>query len=465
MEERRNDPTGLGSKKISTLLKEYAVPAIIAMAASSLYNMIDSMFIGHINEVGTDAIAAIAVSFPFMNVATALGTLVGVGASTIVSVYLGQRNYEAAQKALSSEICLNIILGLLFTILTLPFLGTILYFFGASDNTIGFAKDYMTIIIGGNCISHLYFGLNAMIRVSGNPKFAMGLTIFTVVLNAVLDPLFIYGAGMGIQGAAVATILCQAIALVIAWRYLSNPERVLHMPKNPFKLDRRIAGNALAIGMGPFLMHTASCMVSIFINHQLIAYGGDLAIGAYGIANRISMLFIMITLGMNQAVQPIAGFNFGARQYRRTKQVLFQSIGWATVFTTCGFIVSFCFGDFTASLFTNDAELKNAAVKGLKWMNCALILVGAQIMITTFLQSLGLVKKAIFLSLSRQILILVPLIIILPKFIGEKGIWYSFATGDAVTFITSIIIVWGTLKTLNGLKDGDEPVGLGSSVK
>ncbi|MCI6679722.1 MAG: MATE family efflux transporter, partial [Bacteroides sp.] len=285
-------PTELGTEKISTLLKMYAVPGIIAQTASSLYNIVDSVYIGHIPGVGSAAISGLAVTFPLMNLSAAMGTLVGVGAMTLVSVLLGQKNYDVARKVLSNVLALNIIIGLLFSAVTLGFLTPILRFFGASDVTLPYARDYMTIILVGNVFTHLYFGFNGLVRSSGHPKTAMGLTLFTVLSNAILDPILIFGFGMGIKGAAIATVVCQLMALVYVLWFFSDKSKVLHFSKPVFQIDWRIAKQSLAIGTGPFLMNAAACMVAMFINQQLGKYGGDMAIGAYGIINRITMLFL-----------------------------------------------------------------------------------------------------------------------------------------------------------------------------
>ena len=316
-------PTELGTKPIGTLIKQYAVPGIIAMTASSLYNMVDSIYIGHIADVGSLSIAGLAITFPLMNISTALGTLVGVGASTMISVLLGQKNYAVAGKVLSNEVTLNVITGFLFTLVTLLWMDPILRFFGASDATLPFARSYMVIISLGNIVTHLYFGLNSVVRSSGNPKLAMGLTLFTVISNAILDPIFIFVLGLGIQGAALATVLCQLMSLGYTLWYFLNPNRFLHLPRSLslFRINWRIAKDSLAIGLGPFLMNLASCIVVLFINQQLVKWGGDLAVGAYGIVNRITFLFIMIVMGFNQGMQPIAGYNFGARQYARVREV------------------------------------------------------------------------------------------------------------------------------------------------
>lgn len=460
-------PTELGDKRIRDLLMQYAVPAIIAMTASSLYNMVDSIYIGHIKDVGSYAISGLAVTFPLMNLATALGTLVGVGASTILSMLLGQRNYKAANKVLLNEVLLNIIIGVAFSVVTLSFLDPILVFFGASQNTLPFARDYMVIILLGNVITHLYFGLNNMVRASGNPKLAMGLTVFTVVSNTIMDPIFIFVLDMGIKGAAIATVLCQLMALIYTARYFFNQNNYLHLPKylRDYKLDIRIAKDSLTIGMGPFLMNSAACIVTLFINQQMLKYGGDLAIGAYGIVNRISFFFIMINMGFNQGMQPIAGYNFGAGKYTRVKRVFKLTVICATIVSCVGFIVSEFIPDLAVSLFTNDPELKELADKGLRLTNLAFPLVGFQMVATNFFQSLGMVHKSILLSLSRQLLFLVPLIYFLPVFFGHRGVWMSFPIADTAAIVLSTILLLSLFRKFRKLNDGDDPAILGSKIK
>ena len=464
MAEGRGAPTELGTRNIGTLLRQYAVPGIIAMTASSLYNMVDSIFIGHIPGVGALAISGLAVTFPIMNLGAALGTLVGVGASTMVSVLLGQRNYEGARKVLSNVVTLNTILGLLFTVAVLAFLDPVLYFFGASADTLPFARDYMVVILLGNVFSHLYFGLNSLIRASGHPRTAMGLTLFTVISNSVLDPVFIYGLGMGIQGAALATVLCQLAALAYTFRFFLDKKNFLHFPKRVFSLDLRIARSSLSIGMGPFLMNCASCIVTLFINQQLRKHGGDLAIGAYGIINRISFLFLMVVMGFNQGMQPIAGYNYGARKYSRVRKIYWLTAAWATAVSTLGFLVSELLPGTATSLFTSDPALRELSVHGLQRMNLMLPIVGMQMVSTNFFQCLGMVRKSIFLSLSRQLIFLLPLLYTLPSLMGTDGVWFSFPLSDIVAFTVTLILILSLFRKFNRLSDGQEPVGLGSSI-
>jgi putative MATE family efflux protein len=460
-------PTELGTKPIGALIKQYAVPGIIAMTASSLYNMVDSIYIGHIADVGSLSIAGLAVTFPLMNISTAFGTLVGVGAATMISVLLGQKNYTAASKVLCNEVTLNIITGLLFTLVTLLWMDPILRFFGASDATLPFARSYMTIIAIGNAVTHLYFGLNSVVRSSGNPKLAMGLTLFTVISNAILDPVFIFVLDMGIQGAAIATVLCQFMSLCYTLRYFLDQDRFLHIPRSLkiFRVDWKVATDSLAIGLGPFLMNLASCIVVLFINQQLGKWGGDLAIGAYGIVNRVTFLFVMIVFGFNQGMQPIAGYNYGARQYGRVREVYLKTAMWGTIVTVFGFIVSEFLAVPTVEIFTNDPVLIDKAARGLQKMNVVFPIVGFQMVTTNLFQCLGMVRKSIFLSLSRQLLFLLPCIYLLPALMeSEVGVWYSFPISDTIAAVITAILAAGLLKKLAKLKDGDDPYILGSQI-
>ena len=385
----------------------------------------------------------------------------------MISVLLGQKNYTAASKVLCNEVTLNIITGLLFTLVTLLWMDPILRFFGASDATLPFARSYMTIIAIGNAVTHLYFGLNSVVRSSGNPKLAMGLTLFTVISNAILDPVFIFVLDMGIQGAAIATVLCQFMSLCYTLRYFLDQDRFLHIPRSLkiFRVDWKVATDSLAIGLGPFLMNLASCIVVLFINQQLGKWGGDLAIGAYGIVNRVTFLFVMIVFGFNQGMQPIAGYNYGARQYGRVREVYLKTAMWGTIVTVFGFIVSEFLAVPTVEIFTNDPVLIDKAARGLQKMNMVFPIVGFQMVTTNLFQCLGMVRKSIFLSLSRQLLFLLPCIYLLPALMeSEVGVWYSFPISDTIAAVITAILAAGLLKKLAKLKDGDDPYILGSQI-
>jgi len=434
-------PTELGTERIPKLLRQYAVPAIIAMTASSLYNMCDSIFIGQ--GVGSLALAGLALTFPIMNLSAAVGTLVGVGAATLISVLLGQKNYDTANKVLGNSVVLNIITGIFFAVLVIAFLDPILYFFGASENTITYARDYMFIILLGNVVTHLYFGLNAVVRVMGLPKKAMGATIFTVALNFVLDYLFIMVFKWGIQGAAIATVFSQFLAMIYVFGLVSDKSRVIHLQRGIYRLKKRIISQTFSIGMAPFLMNACSCVIVIVINKQLTTYGGDMAIGAYGIQNRLGFIAAMIVMGINQGMQPIAGYNYGAQKHDRVSKVLHISIFWASVVTTLFFIVTELFPRQLAEIFTDDEELLAHTIRGMRINFVAFAIIGFQMVTTNFFQSIGKAKKAIFLSLTRQAICLLPLLLILPPVMGVDGVWWSLPISDV---IASILTLWMLLK-------------------
>ena len=460
--DKSSIPTELGTEKISRLLKQYALPAIIAQTAASLYNMVDSIFIGQ--GVGPLAISGLAVTFPLMNLSTAFGTLVGAGAAVMLSVLLGQKNYKAANKVLGNVVSLNIIIGLIFMAVALIFIDPILYFFGASENTLPYAKEYITIILIGNVITHVYFGLNAAMRSSGFPKKAMALTIFTVVFNTILDPIFIFVFDMGIAGAAWATVLAQTVAMIIVLKHFSDKERAFHFEKGIFRLDMRVAKDSLAIGMGPFLMNAAACLVTLFINQQLRDYSGDLGIGAYGICNRLIFMFIMICMGLNQGMQPIAGYNYGAKQYSRVKEVFWMTAKLGTIVTCICFIIGMFFPRVAVGIFTHDEALMEMASHGLRILVIGFPIVGFQMIGTNFFQCLGMVKKSVILSLSRQILFLLPLLYALPLWHGASGVWMSFPVSDVLSAALTAILLRRLFKKFNRLQDGQESSILGSQI-
>ena len=441
MSEVKGAAMELGTERIRKLLVQYAVPAIIAMTASSLYNMVDSIFIGH--GVGALAISGLALTFPLMNLAAAFGSLVGVGAATLVSMRLGQRDYETAQRILGNVVVLNLIIGISFGLLTLVFLDPILYFLGASDATIGYAREYMSVILWGNVVTHMYLGLNAVLRAAGHPRKAMYATILTVTINAILDPLFIFGFGWGIRGAAIATVLAQILALVWQFRIFSDRNELLHFRRGIYRLKGKIVRNVLAIGMSPFLMNLAACFIVILINKGLKEYGGDLNIGAYGIVNRLGFFFVMIVMGINQGMQPIAGYNYGARQFDRVDRVLKLTIIGATCVTTLGFLIGELAPRLAVSVFTDDPELVRLSAEGMRIVFFCFPIIGFQMVTTNFFQSIGMAGKAIFLSLSRQLLFLMPGLIFLPRIFdeltpwdGSWGVWCSMPLSD---FLASLV--------------------------
>lgn len=441
---QNSTPTELGTDPIRKLLTRYAVPAIIAMTASSLYNMVDSIFIGQ--GVGPLAISGLAVTFPLMNLSAAFGAMVGVGASTLLSVKLGQRDYTTAQHILGNVVTLNTIIGVIFAVLMLLFIDPILYFFGASDATIGYARDYMVIILLGNVVTHMYLGLNAMLRSAGHPKMSMYATIGTVIINTILDPLFIYTFDMGIQGAAIATVLAQMLALCWQFKMFTAKDQLIRLRKGTFRLKRSIVSNSLAIGLSPFLMNLCSCFVVILINKGLQNHGGDLAIGAYGIVNRIVFFFVMIIMGLNQGMQPIAGYNFGARQFERVTAVLKTTIYAATIVALIGFVIGEFFPKYVIRAFTTDKELIQLSVDGMKLIILTFPIVGFQMVTVNFFQSIGMAKISIFLSLTRQLLFLIPMLLLLPLFWGQKGVWLSMPISDILSALVAGWMLYRQIK-------------------
>ena len=417
----------------------YALPAIIAMTASSLYNMMDSIFIGH--GVGAMAIAGLAVTFPFMNLAAAFGSLVGVGASTLVSVKMGQKDLRSAEAVLGNVLVMNIGIGLIFTIVCLLFLDPILYFFGASEETLPYARDYMEVILVGNVITHVYMGLNEVMRASGYPQRAMLATLFAVLINGVFNALFIFVFNMGIRGAALGTICAQLMSLLFVLWHFSNPKSYIRFQKGIFKVKWNIMGNMVAIGLAPFLMNMCSCLIVMMINTGLKNYGGDMYVGAYGIVNRIAFLFIMIIMGFNQGMQPIVGYNYGAQQFDRVIKVLKYTMFCGVSVAILGFLVAQFTPEFIVRMFTTDAVLVALAVHGMHAVLLVFPVNGFQMVSTSFFQSIGKAKVSIFLALSRQLLFLIPGLFILPLYFGIDGVWASLPVADAI----SVFVTLGTL--------------------
>ena len=440
--QQDNRTKELGTKPIGELLVKYAVPAVVAMTASSLYNLVDRIFIGHIPEVGTLSLGGLAVTFPIMNLSAAFGAMVGVGSSTLISIKLGQKDYGTAERVLGNLVSLNIIIGILVGVLGLIFIDPLLLFFGASENTLQYAHDYMFIILLGNVVTHLYFGLNSALRSTGHPHVAMSATIATVIINAILDPFFIFSLQLGIKGAAYATVLSQVAALIYVVAVLSNKKDLIHLHSGIYGLRKRIVKNILAIGMSPFAMQLCACLVVILINKGLTKHGGDVAIAAYGIVNSITFLSIMVVLGICQGMQPIAGFNFGAQLPKRVNEVLKKAIILATIIMTLNFVLCVFFPQYLVLIFTDDSILLPLAVRGMRIVCILSPIVGFQIVTGNFFQSIGMAKRSIFMSVSRQLVFLVPFLLIFPEIWGTDGVWMSITAADGVASLTAGFLLW-----------------------
>ena len=439
--ENQGATLALGTKPVGQLLMQYALPAIVAMTASSLYNIIDRAFIGQL--VGPEAIAGLGITFPFMNLSAAFGAAVGVGASTCISVKLGQRDYKTAQYLLGNTVTLNLIVGALFMVVCLLFLDPILRFFGASDVTLPYAREFMVVILLGNVVTHMYFGMNAVLRAAGKPRHAMYATLFTVGMNILLVIAFVWWFRWGIRGAALATISSQSMALCWQMWILSDKKELLHLRKGIYKLKTDLVKNIISIGISPFLMQTTSCVIVIFMNNQFVRYGGDMAVGAYSIANSVVMMLFMFVMGMNQGMQPIVGYNYGAEHFDRMFRCLWLTIAWATAILLAGWSASMLFPYQIARIFTTDPTLIQMSARGIRLNMLVFFVVGSQAVITNFFQCIGKVKVSIFLSLSRQLILLLPMAYIFPLFLGLDGVWYSMAASDFGSFSMTIpLLIW-----------------------
>ncbi len=434
----------LGTKPVGRLLMQYALPAMVAMTASSLYNIIDRAFIGQV--VGPEAIAGLGITFPLMNLSGAFGAAVGVGASTCISVKLGQKDYKAAEHLLGNTVTLNLIVGLLFMAVCFVFLNPILRFFGASDVTLPYAREFMEVILAGNMITHMYFGMNAVLRAAGKPRHAMYAVLFTVGMNIALVIAFVWWFRWGIRGAALATVTSQSMALCWQLWIFSDKKELLHLRRGIYRLKADLVKNIISIGISPFLMNATACVVVIFMNNQFVRYGGDMAVGAYSIANSIAMVFFMFVIGVNQGMQPIAGYNYGAMKYDRMMRVLWLAIAVATGILLLGWGLSMLFPRQLARIFTTDKTLIDMASRGIKLNMLVFYVVAGQAVITNFFQCIGKVKISIFLSLTRQLILLIPMAYILPLFLGLDGVWYSMAASDLGSALMTWPILFAFLK-------------------
>lgn len=441
-QSKTNQFNVLAEKPVGSLLMQYAIPAIVAMAASSVYNIIDGIFIGQ--GVGAEAIMGLALTGPLMSLTAALGAMVGVGAATLMSVKLGQKDYGTAQKILGNVVIMNLTLGIVLGLLLLVFINPILRFFGASDVTLPYARNFMSIILVGNVVTHMYLGLNALLRSTNRPQKAMCATIGTVVLNCILAPIFIFVLGWGIRGAATATIMAQMIMLTWQLRLFSNKNELIHLNRSIIKLDVKIVKESLLVGLPQFLINLCACLVAAMMTRSLTTYGGDMAVGAFGICNRFILFIVMVVIGLNQGMQPIAGYNFGARRYDRVLGVLGKALIFGSVITLAGFVIGVFFPTPFVSVFAKDSpQLIKLSAHALSCMVMMFPIVGIQIVSTAFFQSIGYAPKSIFLSLTRQLIFLVPAIFILPHLYADplEGLWHAAPVADGLASVLAITLL------------------------
>ncbi len=460
----KSSTLSLGTDSIGKLLLRYAVPAIIAMASSSLYHIIDSIFVGH--GVGGAAIAGMAITMPIMNIASAFGAMVGVGAAARISIRLGEGNKTAAEKTLGNAVLLNLVLGVAVMVGMLVFLDPILYLFSggqATVQTIGYARQFMQIIMAGNIITHLYLSLNEQVRASGYPRKSMYIMLAAVGVNLALNPLFIFKFGWGIRGSAAATVIAQFVAFVIAFSHFCSKNSFIRFKRKSFRFEWKIVFAILSIGLAPFLLNMCASMVAAFVNHALLLYGGtgvrdivaatagagDIYVGAYGIINRVILLFIMIIQGLNQGMQPIVGYNFGAKNFARVRRTLMLTICCGICIATVGFLLGQFAPSAIARAFVDSSKggdeqaMIDAATQGLRLVILMFPLVGFQIVTGNFFQYIGKAPLAIFMSLTRQLIFLLPLLWTLPRTLGAFGVWISMPIADCASItLAAIFLVW-----------------------
>jgi len=440
----------LGEENIGKLLIKFSVPAIIGMLVNGLYNVVDRVFIGR--GVGKLALAGVTVTFPIAIMIMAFAMLVGIGSAALISIKLGQQKKDEAEHILGNAFTLLIILSIVVTILGLIFLEPMLLKIGASKDSLPYAKEYITIILIGGIFQSVGFGLNNTIRSEGNPRAAMFTMLIGGILNTILDPIFIFVFHMGTRGAAIATILSQAISMLWVLYYFFGGNSVLKIRYKNLKLDAKVVKSIFAIGMSPFSMQLAASITTIISNRSLVQYGGDLALGAMGVIMSVVMMVLMPTFGINQGCQPIIGYNYGAKNYDRVKYALKLAILAATSITVAGFIIIQLFPKQIISLFNKDPQLIAIGSHGIRIYLFMLPIIGFQIVSSNYFQAIGKAKISIFLGLSRQVILLIPLLFILPRFFNLNGVWMSGPSSDALASIITAVFIFVEIKHLNKLQ-------------
>lgn len=426
---------------IGKLLWEYSLPAIVGTVVMSFYNVIDRIFIGQ--GVGPDAISGLAITFPVMNLASALGMLVGVGAAARISIVLGQKDKRTAEQILGNSLVLLLIISITYLTVFGIFLDDILFAFGASEKTLPYAHDFVMYLLPGMMMMNLCYSFNNVMRASGYPKKAMYTMFIGAGLNAILAPIFIFVLKLGIKGAAIATDISMTVSTIFVMAHFFNDKHEIYFKKGIFRLQAKIIFSIIAIGAAPFLINIAGSAINAIVNNTLYKYGSDTAVGAAGIFTTYTSLLVMIIVGVCQGMQPIVGYNYGLKRFDRMKRAFLLSTLTATIICSLGTITASLFPEWIARAFTNDQTLIDATAHGLKISTLMFWMVGFQIVATNFFQSLGMAGKSIFLSLTRQVIFLIPLLFTLPHFFKLDGVWFSFPSSDVMaTIVTGILIIW-----------------------
>lgn len=446
----------LGEEKISKLLIQFSVPAVIGMMVTTLYNIIDRMYIGNIAEVGSLAITGVGITMPIMTIIMAFGMLVGIGTSARVSLKLGEHKRDEAEKHIGNAFTLIVIISLIITVLGFVWLDDILRMFGASPDTEIYARQYMQIIFAGTLFNMLGFGLNHSIRSDGNPKMAMFTMLIGAGINIVLDPIFIFVFDMGVRGAAIATVISQIVSTIWILYYFTKGSSSMKIKKSNLKLEKAIIISIFSIGMSPFSMQVAQSIVQVLANNSLKEYGGDLAIGAMTIISSIALIFMMPIFGLNQGAQPIIGYNYGSKQYGRVKEAVKYSAIVATIIVTIGWITIQFFPIVLIKIFNSDPNLVDIAIPGMRIYLLMLPVVGMQVISSNYFQAIGKAKISMFLSLLRQVILLIPCILILPNFLGLTGIWVSGALSDGLASLVTGVLFYLSIKKLKDKHEAGE---------
>lgn len=429
----------LEHENIRRLLPRYALPAVIGMLVNTLYNIVDRIFIGH--GVGALAISGLTLTFPVTTFIQAFSMLVGIGAATRVSIYLGKKANAMAENVLGNALVLSFIVAIFTTLPPLVFMDELLGWFGGSEQTIPYAKDYLYIVVPFNLMNILSLTFNSIMRASGYPKKAMLMLVLGAALNVILDPVFIFVFDMGIQGVAIATVLSMIISTSCIMKHFFSSKSMVHFRLQYLSLKKAIVKSILGIGVSPFFMQLVGCAEIIIINRLLGKYGGDLAIAANGIVSSVGLLFVMLIIGIGQGMQPIIGFNHGANHPERVMKTLRLAIISSTVVTSIGWIASVFIPEMLVYAFSTDAKLMEITTNGLRLTMLTFFTVGSQIIISLFFQSMGMAWKAMLLSLSRQFFFQIPALFILPLFWKINGVWLAEPLAD----ILSVLLAWAFL--------------------
>ena len=441
----------LETKKISALVWEYSIPAIIGTLVNSLYNIVDRIFIGQ--GVGAYAISGLAITFPVTILASSLGMLVGVGAASRISISLGERKKHTAEQILGNSLMLILLFNAVVMTLFYVFLDPILLAFGATDNTLPYAREYLQIVLIGNIFISLCYSFNNMMRASGYPKKAMITMLIGALLNIILDPVFIFVFDLGIAGVAWATVISMFVGMLFVMHHFVQDSSLIRLRKENIRLNKNIVFAIVSIGLSPFFMQVAASGVAVLLNTSLLKHGGDLAVGAYGILNSMLLIIIMTVVGLNQGTQPIIGYNYGAGNFLRVKDTFFYTVKVATIITSAGFIIGMFFPRQFASAFTSDKALLEIAENGIRLSLLAFPLVGFQVVAGNFFQSIGQAKKAIVQSLSRQIIFLVPGLLVFPALLGLNGVWIAMPVSDFLASLLSLYLLMGQIKIIRNMQE------------